>query len=179
MATYVALLRGINVGTAKRVAMADLREIVGDLGYEEVKTLLNSGNVVFSGKASGTARIGEAITKALSRQLRVTSKAVVVTADELAAIVKENPLQRVAKDPSRYLVGFCATAAPLRKLAPLAREDWKPEALAIGKRAAYLWCPDGVIRSELSKAVAKSAGDTVTTRNWNTVLKLREALEPA
>ena len=171
---YVALLRGINVGTAKRVAMADLREIVEDLGYEEVKTLLNSGNVVFSGKASGTARIGLAIEKALARQLRLSSKVVVVGADDFGAIVKDNPLQRVAKDPSRYLVAFAGNAAPLRKLVPLAKEDWKPEALAVGRRAAYLWCPDGVIRSALAKAVGKATADTMTTRNWTTVQKLRE-----
>lgn len=173
---YVALLRGINVGTAKRVAMADLREIVEDLGYEEVKTLLNSGNVVFSGKASGTARIGLAIEKALTRQLRVSSKVVVVGAEDFSAIVKDNPLQRVAKDPARYLVGFAANAAPLRQLAPLSKENWKPEALAVGKRAAYLWCPDGIIRSALAKAVAKTAGDGMTLRNWATVAKVREAL---
>lgn len=174
MPTFIALLRGINVGTAKRVAMADLREIVEDLGYDEVRTLLNSGNVVFQGKSTGTVRIASSIEKALAKQLRLSSKVTVVGADELAAIVKENPLHRVAKDPSRYHVAFAANATPLRKLATLAREDWKPEALVVGKRAAYLWCPEGMIKSALSKAVAKAAGDTITTRNWGTVTKLVE-----
>lgn len=174
MPTFIALLRGINVGTAKRVAMADLREIVEDLGYEEVRTVLNSGNVVFEGKATGAVRIAGNIEKALAKQLRIASKVIVVTADELRAVVKEDPLQRLAKDPSRHLVAFAANSTPLRKLASLGREEWKPEALSVGKRAAYLWCPDGMIKSAVAKAVAKTAGDAITMRNWTTVSKLRE-----
>lgn len=174
MTTYIALLRGINVGTAKRVAMADLRDIVEDLGHDDVRTVLNSGNVVFEGKATATTRIADALEKALIKQLRVASKVVVVTATDLSAIVKENPLTRISKDPSRAFVGFSGSAATLKKVAAVAREDWKPEALVVGKRAAYLWCPDGVIKSPMSKAMAKAAGDGITTRNLSTVAKIRE-----
>lgn len=175
----VALLRGINVGRAKRVAMADLRALVADLGYRDVRTLLNSGNVVFtaSGEAPGNAAFR--IEEALAARLGVRSRITVVTAGELAAAVAENPLLDVAGDPSRLLVAFLADPADRPRLEPLLAEDWAPQALALGARVAYLWCPEGVLASRLPEAVGRLLGDAVTTRNWATVLKLHTlAAEP-
>ena len=168
----VALLRGINVGKAKRVAMADLRKLVEGLGYTDVRTLLNSGNVVFT--APGAARGGAAarIEKAMTARLHVPSRVTVLTEAEFAAVVKENPLERIATNPSRLLVGFLSRASDRALLKPLEKQSWKPEALAVGSRAAYLWCPEGMIESPLAKALARALGDAVTTRNWATVTKL-------
>jgi uncharacterized protein (DUF1697 family) len=172
-ATHVAFLRGINVGRAKRVAMADLRALVAKLGYREVKTLLNSGNVVFS--APGTSRGDPAprIEKALATMLGVTSRVTVLTARELAAAVEENPLVSRAHDPSRLIVVMLKRPADRVRLEPLARQDWKPEAFAIGKRVAYLWCPDGIfLASRLHEELDRLLGDTTTARNWATMTKL-------
>jgi uncharacterized protein (DUF1697 family) len=174
----VALLRGINVGKAKRVAMADLKALVADLGYDDVVTILNSGNVVFTG--SGTkAAAAAAIAKGLEERLQVTASVMVVAAKDLAAAVAENPLGAVATDPSRLLVAFCAQRSDLARFAPLAAEDWRPEALAIGAHAAYLWCAGGIHESPLAAAVGRALGDRVTARNWTTVLKLQALLNPA
>ena len=104
MPTLIALLRGINVGKAKRVAMADLRKLVEKLGYTDVRTLLNSGNVVFKSSSSDTAKAAAAIEKALLDGTGVSARVLVVTAAELATAVKENPLLKVADNPSRLLV---------------------------------------------------------------------------
>jgi uncharacterized protein (DUF1697 family) len=172
---HVALIRGINVGKAKRVAMADLRAALEALGYTDVKTLLNSGNVVFTagvtpGKAA--AQIEEALAKTIGVPARVT----VITAKELATAMDENPLLEIADNHSRLFVAVLANPADLSKLKPLTKETWDPEVLALGKRVAYVWCPDGLLESPLSVAVGRALGDGVTSRNWATMLKIRAAL---
>ena len=167
----VALLRGINVGRAKRVPMADLRALVGKLGYGDVKTLLNSGNVVFT-STDDAPRAAERIEEAIVERFGFSSRVTVLTAAELAAAVDGNPLVDIADDPSRLLVAVLADAADRSRLEPLTEEDWAPESLALGERVAYLWCPDGVLASRLPEAVGGALGEAVTTRNWRTVIKL-------
>ena len=169
---YVALLRGINVGRAKRVAMADLRALVEDLGYADVRTLLNSGNVVFTAPGASAGGAGGRIEAALAEQVGVSARVTVLAAAELAAAVAGNPLREAASDPSRLLVAFLANPVDRALLAPLVRQRWEPEAMAQGERVAYLWCPDGVLASRVAEAVGRALGDAVTTRNWTTVLKL-------
>lgn len=177
-ATHAALIRGINVG-GKRVAMADLRTLVTGLGYTGVRTLLNSGNVVFSTRAS-PATAASRLEAGMASELGVTARVVVLTAAEVAEIVRKNPLANVATNPSRLLVSVLANPADRRRLAPLLRQRWAPGALALGRRVAYLWCPDGILDSPLLEAVAKALGDAVTSRNWGTMTKLHALLqEPA
>src|SRR5262245_4461223 len=103
--TCIALLRGINVGKAKRVAMADLRKLVEGLGYRDVRTLLNSGNVVFTAPRAA-ANAAARIEKAMAADLGVSARVTVVTAAQLTAAVTGSPLGKVADDPSRFLIGF-------------------------------------------------------------------------
>lgn len=173
----VALIRGINVGRAKRVAMADLRALVAELGYVDVRTLLNSGNVVFSTPREAPAEAAFRIEKALEATLGVAARVTVLTALELATAVTDNPLLDVAVDPSRLLVAVLSNGADRRKLEPLLWQDWAPEALALGTRVAYLWCPAGFLSSRLAESVGRALGDAVTTRNWATVLKLHALAE--
>jgi uncharacterized protein (DUF1697 family) len=173
----VALLRGINVGHAKRIAMADLRALVEGLGYRDVATLLNSGNVVFTVNARGGsggagARIGEAVLQ----QLGVSSRVTVLTASDVETIVAENTLGEAAANHSRLLATVFVNPADRAILQPLTRQTWTPEALAIGSRAAYLWCPNGILESRLPDAVARLLGAAATARNWATILKLQALL---
>jgi uncharacterized protein (DUF1697 family) len=171
--TYVALIRGINVGKAKRIAMADLRALVEGLGYTNVRTLLNSGNVVFTAPRA-VPTVGARLEAALADQLGVSARFTVLTASELATAVRENPLLKVADNPSRLLVAVLRDPADRSKLTSLAKQDWTPEALAVGTRVCYLWCADGILASRLGAAVNKTLGDAVTARNWATMLKLHE-----
>lgn len=168
----VALLRGINVGRAKRIAMADLRALVEGLGYHDVSTLLNSGNIIFSAPDATTSEAATNIEAAISAQLGVSSRVTVVTAAELAQIVAQNPLLGIAPDHSRLLVAVLNNPADRSLVEPLAAEDWSPEAFALGTRACYLWCPAGVLDSKPATAMGRVLRDAVTSRNWATILKL-------
>jgi uncharacterized protein (DUF1697 family) len=169
-ASHVALLRGINVGTAKRIAMEDLRAVMTGLGFASVRTLLNSGNVVFT--APRGADPSKRIEKAIEKKLGVTSRVTVLTAAELDVAVRGNTLLDVATHPSRLLVGTLATRGDRSRLEPLTRKRWGLERLALGERVCYLWCPEGVIKSPLMKEVDRAVGDAITSRNWSTIQKL-------
>jgi uncharacterized protein (DUF1697 family) len=170
--THVALLRGINVGRAKRIAMADLRALVEGLGYGDVRTLLNSGNVVFTSPRPKPGNAAARIENALETELGIPARVTVLSAVELAAAVAGNPLLAIARDPSRLLVAILRDSADGPKLEPLLKQDWAAEVLAVGPRVAYLWCADGILDSCLATAVGRALGDAVTSRNWATILKL-------
>jgi uncharacterized protein (DUF1697 family) len=152
--------------------MGDLCKLVGSLGFADVKSVLNSGNVIFTGHCAPPAEVAAAIEETLVLRLGVAARVIVLDKHELAAIVDENSLLPVATDHSRLLT-FVLTDARLRlSLEPLCAHDWAPGALALGQRAAYVWCPDGVLDSPAAAAVGKQLGDKTTSRNWSTVSKL-------
>ena len=171
-AKYVALLRGVNVGRAKRVSMTDLRALVEGLGYTEVRTLLNSGNVVFTAKGAPKGDPASRIEKALATKIGVSSRVTVLNAAELAAIVKDNPLLEAADNPSRFLVAVLNDKSNRKRLEPLLEQDWSPDRFGLGGRVAYMWCPEGILANRLAETVGKLLGDGVTARNWATILKL-------
>ncbi len=173
MATHVALLRGINLGKAKRVSMAELRALVESLGYHDVRTLLNSGNVVFTAPGVASAEAAARIERALPERTGVSARVLVVPTEAVTGTVAANPLAAVATDPARYFVGFVGDPADLRRLAPLADRDWSPERLVVGEHAAYLWCPEGFTPSKLVAEVTRALQGGVTMRNWTTTTKLQ------
>lgn len=176
MPRFIALLRGVNVGTAKRVPMAEWRGLLEGLGYSNVRTLLNSGNAVFDStirtNATHEARIAAAITDAMHIEVPV----VVKSAKDFAAIEAENPLATVATDPSRLLVTFARDVTALQALAPLLALVKPPDEFRIGKEAAYLWCANGILQSKAGEALLGKVGQSVTTRNWATVQKISAML---
>ena len=175
MATIcVALLRGINVGKAKRVAMADLRDLMEGLGYGDVRTLLNSGNVVFTAPGSSKGAAAR-IEKAMTAELGVSARVLVLTAAELEAAVAGNRLSKVGTDPSRLFVGFLWETS--KALEPLAAKKWGSDVFVISARTAYMWCPNGMIDSPLVQAVNRALGDGLTVRNWATVSKLQALMK--
>lgn len=169
---YIALLRGINVGRAKRIAMADLRKLIADLGFSNVRSLLNSGNVVFGGALVDPLETAGRIEEALVLKLGVASRVTVLPLEQLTAIVDDNPLVEQASDPARLLVFVAGAAASRQLVVPLTQQDWAPEALALGRHAAYAWCPAGVLASRVAVALNKLLGDDTTARNWSTISKL-------
>lgn len=172
MPTYVALLRGINVGKAKRVAMADLRAVIESLGYSDARTLLNSGNAVFSSSRPLKRTAAEDLRAALEGKTGVSSRFTLRSAPEFEAVVRANPLLDIADDFSRLFAAFLADPADLAKLKPLLRQEWKPEVVAPGPGVTYIWCPNGLLESKASEAIGKLLKDGVTVRNWATVEKL-------
>jgi uncharacterized protein (DUF1697 family) len=175
----VALLRGVNVGRGNRISMAALRDLVSQLGYTDVTTLLNSGNVVFTVSRTASRDAAARIEKALAAELGTTVRVTVLSSSALATVIEENPLLRFAENPSRLLVALLRNPADRSKLAPLSKEDWGNDALGVGTLAAYLWCAEGVIASRLNQEVNGLLGDGVTSRNWATILKLHDMMNGA
>ena len=173
----VALLRGINNGKAKRIAMADLRTLFERLGYRDVRTLLNSGNVVFTAVKKSAGGDAARIEKAIEDRLAVTTRVTVLLGREVAAAVRANPLASTADNSSRLLLMALGDSKARARLKPLLEERWKPESLALGKRFAYLWCPNGIADSRLWAAANRVVGDAGTSRNLATMTKLLALLE--
>ena len=169
---YIAFLRGINVGRAKRIAMADLRLLVEGLGYTGVRSVLNSGNVVFRAAGATAQEAAAAIEEALVLKLGVAARVFVLDHGELSAIIAGNPLLEVATDHARLIVFLLGDTAQQAKLAALDSRDWGCERLVLGARAAYVWCPEGILLSAAATSLGKLLGDGSTSRNWNTLVKL-------
>src|ERR1051326_2564509 len=174
----VALLRGINnAGKGTRVAMADLRTLFEGLGFRDVRTLLNSGNVVFSVPAGKRGDVLGRIEKALAARLQLTSPVTVLSADDIAAAVRDNPFARVATNPSHLLVVVPFARSGLRRLEPLLNERGEPAGLVLGSRVAYLWCAGGVAKSPLWTSVDRALERSGTARNIGTMMKIMVAME--
>ena len=170
----IVLLRGINLGARNRVAMPRLRELLAAEGFEEVRSYLQSGNVVLSSDRSPND-VARAVERTIAAGLELDIRVVVRTRNELAKIVRRNPLAEVAKDPKRYQVSFLAEklgAEAVRELEALAVP---PERFVAHGRELYAWHPAGVARSKLwARLASRDLGVVATTRNWTTVTKLLE-----
>lgn len=171
MTTSVALLRGINVGRAKRVAMADLRAVFEELGYADVRTVLQSGNVVFNSPGALSGQAAGDIEAALRARTGVQAAVLVLSAEDLFAIAAENPLLDVASDPSRLIVTFLAER-PKAGLDVPDPAELAPEVVRVGARAVYQWVPDGLLASRLRPSFWAQFGPLQTARNWRTVTRL-------
>ncbi len=174
MPTQVALLRGINVGAHKRIAMADLRKLLTELGYGDARTLLQSGNVVLSAEAKPDDLASE-LEREIVAKLGVKTSAVVRTRKELAAAVARDPLGDVVDRPKLYQVSFLSAKPDSQVMGEIAALDIAPERFVHVGREIYAWHPLGIQRSPLAKLLSdKRLGVTATARNWNTTVKLLE-----
>ena len=177
MTAAIALLRAVNVAGSGKVSMAELAKLLTKLGYGNVKTLLQSGNVVFTSNAKADAKMEAALEAAVAKALGVNPAFVVRTAAEWEAIIASNPFPDAAKDDPSHLVVMAFKSAPkpadvnALQAAVVGREIVH----ASGKNV-YISYPDGIGTSKLTNAVIERklrvAG---TARNWNTVLKLAAA----
>jgi len=179
VARLIVLLRGINLGAHNRISMPDLREALEEAGYDDVRTYLQSGNVVLTSSASAKS-VASKCKRTIADRFGLEIAVVVRTRNELAKVVERNPLGRVAKDPKRYQVSFLEakpTAKAVRGLEEVATGGEK--VVSIG-RELYAWHPKGVARSKLwARLAGKNLGTTATARNWTTVTKLLELADAA
>lgn len=168
------MLRGINLGPSRRVPMAELRALFGDAGYEDVRTYVQSGNIVLGSTASPATLEREA-QRLISERFGFDVPVIVRTHRQLAAVVKLNPLRDAAEDPKRYQVTFLSEQLDPETIAVLQATAIDSERFAAHGRELYSWHPEGVARSKLANALsAKRLGATATARNWTTVTTLLE-----
>jgi uncharacterized protein (DUF1697 family) len=173
MNTYVALLRGINVGGNKMVAMADLRAALVDMGFADVKTVLQSGNVVLRGRVKTPAALEALLETEIGRRLGVSADFHVRTAGEWRGVIDANPFRDAAvKDPSHLLVTFFKAPLDPRKVTALQGAITGREAVRCDGRHLYMTFPDGIGDSKATVLAGKMLGAWGTSRNWNTVMKL-------
>ena len=152
--------------------MADLRELLEQAGYEDVRTHLQSGNVILASPLS-PRKLEAKLEQQLVAGLGIEVQVLVRTRAELAKIVALDPLGKIATSPSRYLVSFLS-----KKLSPKVARELEAAGVVVHGRELYAWHPDGIQRSPLGKLLDdKRLGVVSTARNWNTVTKLLELLD--
>jgi uncharacterized protein (DUF1697 family) len=169
LATYIALLRGINVGGARKVPMSDLRAIFDTLGHSDVRTYIQSGNVVFTAKAGAPARIRAGIEKAIEAEFGFAVIVLLRTPAELAAIVKHNPFGTAA------YVTFLDAAADRKAAAGIDPAPYAPDEFEVRGAEVFVRCPNGYGNTKINNAFfERKLATSATTRNWKTVLTLLE-----
>ena len=172
----VGLVRGINVGGNARVAKADLAAAFEAAGFEDVVTLLQSGNVVFRGSGGPTAAQAKTVVAALAESSGVSVGVVLLPEDRFRRIAADNPLLGVSDDDSRLVVTFLDHDLPAGVSAP-EDADLAPEQVRLGDRAIYQWSPLGVSKSVVPASFWRSLGPVATGRNQRTVLRLLAELD--
>ena len=172
---YVALLRAVNVG-GRKLAMADLRRIAASCGFTAPRTLLTSGNLVFtSGLAPGEA--GKALREAILAELGLDTDVFVRDGAQLSATLAANPFPEVARDQPKWLSVMFLDREPQASLESLGSACVRGEQVRGGPESLFVWTPMGIGESKLStRLIERRLAVRGTSRNWNTVGKLAEAL---
>lgn len=166
------MLRGVNVGGRNRVAMQALREALLQAGMQQVRTYLQSGNVVLDSDAS-PAELARECERIIAERFALEVAVVVRTRNELAKVVRHDPLGEVADIPKLYQVSFCSAKPDGDVVRKLAERAVGGERMVVRGREIYAWFPDGVGRSRLAAQLSRpDLGATVTARNWTTVVNL-------
>jgi uncharacterized protein (DUF1697 family) len=179
MTVSIALLRGVNIGPHRRVAMADVRAALTAAGFGGLRTHLQSGNIVLESELAGDG-VGDAVEAALSERLGLTTEVIVRSPQRLADAIAADPFGDVATDPARHVLGFCRSAPAPDKIAEMERRiaAQRSRSKPAGDRHAfagdhfYLWCPNGISKSPYFTVPWTALGVASTQRNWNTVTAL-------
>lgn len=156
--------------------MAELRALVAELGFLNVATHLQSGNVVFSARGKSPDQAAVAIQAAIRERFGLAIPVLARTAQELSRIVDAHPLRDLASNPSRTLVVFLSAPVDDARIAEVREQQYAPDRFVAGEREIYVWAPNGVSETKLTYAFWEKqlGGITATARNWNTVERLRE-----
>jgi uncharacterized protein (DUF1697 family) len=174
---YVGLLRAVNLGSTRKVPMAELRELMTDeLGFEDVATLVQSGNVVFTAPRTSAAELGDRIGDALEARYGFEVPTMIRTGSQLAKVIEANPFLALAKDATKVHVAFADGPTKASLLADVDKEPFAPEDFQVGSAEVYLAYPNGAGRSAMKVPFEKLLGVRLTSRNWNTVTKLADLL---
>lgn len=174
---FLVLLRGVNVG-GKMLSMAALKDLAARLGYGEISTYIQSGNLILSAAVDDEDAIGRTLEKAIADDMGMTVSVLVRTPRELRAMADNNPLASRTEEPRRLHVTFLAESPSQALVEAIGPAAFTPDEFHVRDREVYLFCPNGYGVSKLGNAFWERALKVkATTRNWSTVIKLRELLE--
>jgi uncharacterized protein (DUF1697 family) len=170
---YAALLRGINVGGNKKIAMTELRVVLTGLGYADVSTYLQSGNAVFTAPRRSAQALARTLEGSIADTFGMKVSVVIRTSEELSGVLDRNPLPGEPENPSRFFVAFLSAAPAAERTSEIEAESFGADRIWVRGSEAYLWCPRGAGDTLLTNSlIEKRLGVTATSRNWNTVNKL-------
>ncbi|MEU9788645.1 DUF1697 domain-containing protein [Streptomyces phaeochromogenes] len=175
--TYAALLRGINVGGSRKVPMAELRTLMEGLGYDGVRTYLQSGNAVFSSDHGDEDTLAAELSGALEKHFGFTVDVLVRDHAYLRAVLDACPFPAADLEAKQLHATYFSEPVAAERFASIDQQAFLPEEFRLGDRVLYLYAPDGLGRSKLAENLSKprmTKGVIATTRNWNTVTKLAE-----
>jgi len=176
MPAYIAMLRGINVSGQKSIRMENLRQSCAALGFHNIQTYVQSGNIVFLATEKSPAALSKRIINAILHDFRFSVPVLVKTSKEMGDVIKSNPfLKEEGIDLSKLHVTFLSETASKEALKNLEALSSKPDRFSIGRQEIYLHCPNGYGKTKLSNtAIEKALAVRATTRNWKTVNTLFE-----
>jgi len=174
---YISLLRGINVSGQKKIKMLDLKSLYESLGFVNVVTYIQSGNVIFESDNKNIAKLKSQIEDTIEGKFKFDVPVEIRKKSEVTTIITNNPLGPInlETDSTRVLVTFLAAKPNKDKLADLLSYVSLPNKMLISGKEIYLYCPNGYGKSKLTNNfIEKKLGVVATTRNWKSVLKLHE-----
>ncbi len=178
MKTYIALLRGINVGGQKKIKMADLKLLFNELKFENTITYIQSGNVVFNSHISSTQKISEIISDKIKDTYKFEVETLVKTPSELKYIIENNPYIKQNKDPKRNYITFLYSQPSKENINKLLKIEYPPEEFKIDNDIIFFFSPQGYGTAKMNNNFfEKKLNVSATTRNWQTVNKLFEISE--
>ncbi|MBJ7904210.1 DUF1697 domain-containing protein [Streptomyces sp. DSM 110735] len=175
--TYAALLRGINVGGARKVPMADLRTLLTALGYDGVRTHLQSGQAVFSTETREETTLEAELSKTIREHFGFSVDVIVRDHAYLSAVADACPFPADQLAPKQLHLTYFSEPVSSDRFAGIDQTAYLPEDFRLGDRCLYLYAPDGLGRSKLAEVLSRprvTKGLIATSRNWNTVRKLVE-----
>jgi uncharacterized protein (DUF1697 family) len=170
MTIYVALFRGINVGGKHILPMQDLRELLAELGCEDIQTYIQSGNAVFS--SADPISLSAKITSTIEERFGFAPQVLLLTVERLAAIASENPYPEAEATPKFFHLWFLTEKAGNPDIDAMNSIKAENERFTLTDDALYLHAPDGIGRSRLAAKIDRHLGVSTTARNWRTVMKL-------
>jgi uncharacterized protein (DUF1697 family) len=176
MKTYIALFRGINVGGKNILPMKELVAVLETLGLQGIKTYIQSGNVICRSQTADTAQLSRKISAAIKQSHGFEPQVLLLDSAALDKAIRENPYPEAEAVPNTLHVNFIAAIPPKPDLNALEKIRTESERFHLARDVLYLHAPDGIGRSKLATNMERLLGVTMTSRNWNTVRKLKEMI---
>ncbi|MDX1623603.1 MAG: DUF1697 domain-containing protein [Gemmatimonadota bacterium] len=172
--TWILLLRGINVGGRNRLGMDDLKEILTSLGLENIRTWIQSGNVVFESGGEVSPDLADEIAEAIEEDHGFRPRVLLLSAEELEEAIEANPFPEAESEPKRLHLFFLESVPEEPDLEELAEAKAPTERYHLTDRVFYLHAPEGIGRSKLAGNAERYLGVRATARNWRTVQAVRD-----
>ena len=177
MNTHIALLRGINVGGRNKLPMADLRDLLAEMGLNNVKTYIQSGNVVFQSERTDVAALAQEIGEAIEQRHGFAPRVLLLDAEAVRSAMAANPFPEAEAEPKTLHLYFLAEQPENPEVEMLDQLKTESERFQLGDQVFYLHAPDGIGRSKLAERAERTLGVAATARNWRTVSKVMELVE--